>query len=90
MWMFISGMIAGIVMGFIICGLMSSAKRDDECRSCPAVITRDMDIRAIERSRDNFRSRCDQLECLVHSLRTKLGIKNHKEGQEFYSKLGVV
>jgi hypothetical protein len=90
MWMFISGASAGIVMGFILCGLMSAAKREDECRQCPAINVRDMDIRAVERSRDLFRERCDQQEVLIHSLRTKLGIKNHKEGKDYYRRLGVV
>ena len=89
MWMFISGMSAGAIMGFILCGLLSASKREDECRQCPALNVREMDIRALTKSRDNFRERCDQQECMIHSLRTKLGIKNHKEGQEFYRKLGV-
>jgi hypothetical protein len=90
MWMFISGAMIGVVMGFVVCGLLSAAKHEDECRACPAVSVRDMDIRAVERSRDLFRERCDQQEVLIHSLRTKLGIKNHKEGNDYYRRLGVV
>ena len=89
MWMFISGASFGVIAGFIMCGLIASGKRDDECRQCPAVNVRDIDIRALTRSRDLFRDKAEQAEELVTSLRIKIGIKNHKEGQEFYKRLGV-
>jgi len=85
-WMSIGTFLGVLVMCMVQCG-----KKDDcDCLNCQGIIDRDADIRSIERSRDNFRDRCEQLECLVHSLRTKLGIKNHQEGKEFYRKLGVV
>ena len=86
MW-FVWMSVGAFIGVFAMCLVRASSGSD--CINCQGIIDRDADIRSIERSRDNFRERCEQLECLVHSLRTKLGIKNHKEGQEFYKRLGV-
>lgn len=69
----------GGVVGFCVCALLASSK--DDCMNCQGIRERDADIYSLTRSRDNFRNRCDQLECIVGSLRTKLGIKARKEQQ---------
>lgn len=80
----------GCFLGVLIMCIVTVGKfHQPDCLNCDGIIERDADIRSLTRSRDNFRERCDQQEVLIHSLRTKLGIKNHKEGLEYYRRMGV-
>jgi hypothetical protein len=79
----------GTFIGVVIMCVFQAGKRAD-CINCQGIMDREADIRTMTRSRDLFRDRYEQELGKANSLRIKLGIKNHKEGVEFYKRLGVV
>jgi hypothetical protein len=79
-WMSIGAAIGVLVM------CMVQSRSGCECLNCDVLISRDhtiaeqeKDIRKLTRSQDNFRELCDQQEVMIHSLRTKIGIKDREE-----------
>jgi hypothetical protein len=82
-------MIIGTFIGVLVVCVFQ-AGRGADCLNCGGIIDRDADIRSLTRSRDLFRDRYEQELGKANSLRIKLGIKNHKEGVEYYKRLGVV
>lgn len=72
MLMFIAGACCGCVIYFLALALFA-AVRGEDCFNCQGLIQREEDIRALTKSRDILRNRCDQLELQVHSLRSKNG-----------------
>jgi hypothetical protein len=73
MFEFIGGAICGCIVGVVGFKMLLGSCQDSDCINCPGLIERDADIRALTRSRDLFRNRCDQLEVQVHGLRSKNG-----------------
>lgn len=73
MWMFVSGIMCGATLGFVVCACLVASRRTEDCLNCHGLIEREADLRAVTKSRDHFKTRCEQLESLVHGLRSKNG-----------------
>jgi hypothetical protein len=75
-WMSIGAMVGVLVM------CMVQYNKGEDCLNCDVIIARDQtiaaqekDIRKLTRSLDNLHDRCDQQEVMIHSLRTKMGMR---------------